>query len=337
MTYLIKSQNITQTFWDEASDEEWWRRRAPAEDPEPEGIVNQVAVRFRTLSALDRPVADDLCSVTALQRHMAVVAQGSRDCQFQAVQQILQYVLGMQQAGSFKAMLFTQQVHFDESPLKLRVAFHDDPRADLQIGKIVAVQVKWMIPVHDKRRLHDALDKEVPEAVRPDDLLLLTGTLSPQIRATDKGTGEALAAVLHACILRQHEAQQVFQTSVMMYEADSLGANDRAINLLRGEHSASVILRLRCLCHKVHTTAQKSFLLWPNLLQGVSRTLLVLQQPGVFAAFRKALVQLVTTRCRRVEMNVPFDLPEAAQRYREQCLKYFAPFSRRGQVVLKGR
>ena len=322
---------------EDASEEEWWREDdAPVEAGEAEGLVNQVAARFRVLATSNSPAASDLCSVSSLQRCMASIAQGSRDCQVALVRQILQYTQSMQNAGSFEAVLFVQQVHFDESPLKLKVAFNEEAEADLQIGKVVAVQIKWCVLLRDTRPSHEVVDVDLDAADRLRDYLFLTGTMSSQIRASDKGTGEALAAVLHSCLLPQHDAQKGFKTSLLLFEADSLGANDRAIKLLRGEHSASVILRLRCLCHRVHTSASKTFLMWPKMLQGVARTLLVLlQQPDVFAAFRKALVQLVLAKCRRVELLVPMELPEAAQSFRENCLRYFVPRSQRGQVVVR--
>ena len=322
---------------DEASDEEWWRQGGIPRVEEPQGVLSQVAARFRVLSASDSPSAPEICSVSTLPRYMAAVAQGSKDCQLEMFQQTLQYIRSMQRAGSFEAILFVQQIHFDESPLKLRVAFHDDPAADLQIGKVLAVQVKWGVLVHDARQLDQPVVEADPARLRPhSDYLFLTGTLSSQVRAADKGTGEAFASVLHSCILRQHTAQTDFKTSLLVYEADSLGANDRAITLLRGEQSASVVLRMRCLCHKVHTSAQKTFSLWANMLQGVARTLLVLlQQPGVFAAFRKAMGQAVVSRCRRVEIHVRTDLPDEAEQYRQNCMRYFAPASRRGKAVLQ--
>ena len=316
------------------SDEEWWREvDAPRAVPEPQGLVNQVAARFRSLSASDSPAASDLCSNSSLQRYMASVAYGSKDCQVAVVHQIFQYIQTMQAAGSFEPILFVQQIHFDESPLKLKVSFSDDAGADLQIGKVVAVQVKWIFLVGDLRALDDHEHVDAAPCLR--DHLLLTGTMSSQVRACDKGTGEALACVLRSCML-QHGAQAGFKTSLLLYEADSLGANDRCINLLRGEYPSSVILRLRCLCHRVHTSAQRTFSMWPLMLQGVSRTLLVLlQQPGVFAAFRKALVNLVQARCRRVDMNMDIDLPEIAQSHRENCMRYFSPSSRRGRAVVR--
>ena len=324
---------------DEASDEEWWRQGGVPRVEDPQGVLGQVAARFRSLSASDSPSAPDICSVSALPRYMAAVAQGSKDCQLEVIRQILQYVSMMQRAGSFEAILFVQQVHFDESPLKLRVAFHDDPAADLQIGKIVAVQVKWGVLVRDLRQvdLDEAMEEHDTVKLRPHtDHLLLTGTLSSQIRAADEGTGEAFAAVLRSCILEQHNAQGDFKSSLLVYEADSLGANDRAIKLLRGEQSASVVPRMRCLCHRVHTSAMKTFSLWTHTLQGVARTLLVLlQQPGVFAAFRKALGQAVVSKCHRVEVHVRTDLPDAAETYRQNCMRYFSPASRRGKAVVQ--
>ena len=69
-----------------------------------------------------------------------------------------------------------------------------------------------------------------------------------------------------------------FPMRVSVFQADSNGANDRAIDLSRCKAPGNALLHLRCLCHRVHTSAKKTFELRLDVLSGLTRCLLVLGQ-----------------------------------------------------------
>ena len=235
----------------------------------------EIALEFPKLTAMERPHSD-CCDYKTLMRHLMAVAQASEDAQTRALESTLRYVNSMHMGGHFRALVVAFSTHFDESPLKLRVAFpsgRGEAQDDLQLGKIVVVQTSWNILVQDLRRFDD---DEFPDGSPR--FLMLHGQMSPQVRACDRGNGEGLAAVLLSCSRWKAKLAENIPMQVSVFEADSLGANDRAIDLTRCKAPASALLHLRCLCHRVHTSAKKTFDLRPDLLTGITRCLLVLAQ-----------------------------------------------------------
>ena len=249
-------------------------------DDEPEREVTtlqKMALEFTKLTSMERPHTD-ACKHKTLMKHLMAVAQASHDAQTQSLEGTLQYVTAMHRAGLFRAVVLAFSTHFDESPLKLRVAFSNHGgqcEEDRQLGKIVVVRNSWVALVQDMRGFEDEHQQDPHAHPR---FILLHGERSPQIRACDRATGEGLGAVLLSCTPWKQDLTEVFPMRVSVFEADSNGANDRAIDLSRCKAPGNALLHLRCLCHRVHTSAKKTFELRPDVLSGLTRCLLVLGQ-----------------------------------------------------------
>eukprot|EP00971_Amphidinium_carterae_P350176 6491418-Amphidinium_carterae.1 len=230
VAFLITSE-------EDDEEREWWLdvgNVIPAANPIT--VWDEVAARMSRLAAAERPAAEaaHICSAKTLLRYVYALAKASSDLQFGILTKSLAYVRSITAGGRFRHLLFCLHVHFDESPMKMKLSFDSDPNADMQTGKIVVVQLRWAMVMRD---LRDAVLNPITDGLVSckQEYLMLHGSVSAQLRATDRGTGEALAAVLAHCL--PDTGDVAAPTCVHFFECDSLAANTRAMHLLRRKNT----------------------------------------------------------------------------------------------------
>eukprot|EP00971_Amphidinium_carterae_P171787 3405779-Amphidinium_carterae.1 len=69
----------------------------------------------------------------------------------------------------------------------MKLAFDGDPNADMQTGKIVVVQMRWAMIIRD---LGQSVLGPITDGLMSckQEYLMLHGSVSAQLRATDRGT-----------------------------------------------------------------------------------------------------------------------------------------------------
>eukprot|EP00971_Amphidinium_carterae_P349074 6490833-Amphidinium_carterae.1 len=71
-------------------------------------------------------------------------------------------------------------------------------------------------------------------------------------------------------------------------------------------------------------------------MTGLTRTLLTLQQPGVFAAFRQAFLKALENKCQRLVVGAILPLDPIAEQHRCNTLRFFGPPRARAKAVVQG-
>ena len=260
-----------------------------------------------------------------LMRYLAAIAEGSLRGQHKNLEDVLRYVHSLHTAQAVKACCFFQKMAFDETPLKLKVSFGMDHT--LETGRIVAVQSEWGMLIQDLTMIAH----EDPSA----SYVFLRGHSCPQLKASDRETGESYACVLQACLKAPEPALlKMFGSRVLVAESDEAGANTRAMRMFSPQYDDVVTLHLYCLLHKIHNVASKTFSLVTSDLRGVARTLLVLHQPGVLHKMKKALSEEIAKQFEYEPVDVLRPMSDEAEAYRSNVLKYFKPKRGRRPAVI---
>ena len=99
------------------------------------------------------------------------------------LQQLVSYLCALKRADSLSLVACVQRALFDETPLRMRIAFEAD--TDLQLAKVIGAEMRYGFLVQEKH-------------VAEPELIYIHGRCSPSVRATDRSTGEGLAAVTMA-------------------------------------------------------------------------------------------------------------------------------------------
>ena len=238
-------------------------------------------------------------------------------------------------ASSAKADLLTLALHFkfDETPLRCRIAFPHSAVAvaesDVQVGKIHVVECQWSILL----QLHGDVANHLQSAatgacteMANSSPLLLQGAFSPQLRATDRATGEGISSMVRDCLVGLNAADlgSTFKMAMFTSEVDGAGANDRAIRVLKQtvfpQHWSS--LTIQCLAHKIHILAVKTLKMNPCIVTGLKHVCLYMCGAGVRAHARQALDAIVEARL-RFRPTSSHRLGEEASVHKDRCCSLF--------------
>eukprot|EP00971_Amphidinium_carterae_P347650 6489737-Amphidinium_carterae.2 len=257
-----------------------------------------------------------------LLRYLRSVAEASLQSQRSNLEHLLQYLLALQRAGGLRLVLLVNKCSFDETPLKLNVSFEKEK--GLETSRVLAIESSWGILVKDLVCGSDSAAAYT----------FYHGHCSPQLKAGDRETGEVYAVALEKCLPRLQHVEKSFDLSVFVAETDEAGANGRALRQLAGVYPDSSLLHIHCLLHKLHSCAAKTFDLFKPELKGISRTLLVLQQPGVFSKLKSVYREDIAQNLEYVEVDELTPLPPAAVAFRETVLRFLKPSRRRPGVLL---
>ena len=290
----------------------------PAADHSDNAIFAKVCRDFNAVVRMPVPKVE-YCGQATLNRYLQAVAAASAKLQENSARHILNYLLAKEQAGSVSLVAVIQHCLYDETPLRTKVLFLDEP--DLQLAKTVSVEMRYAF-----------LFRELPiDSKSAGQFVFVHGCYSPSVRATDKTTGEALGGVLQS-VWKPWPGMDRFPMHIRMVETDQAGANNRCEALLRGLWPRSAELQLHCACHRIHAAMDKTIKLKPKVLSGIIRSGLVMRQAGVAAAFKRVL-RSVPLKVVRFSVLPP--LPPDAQSFKDTAIKFFSPASGRGRILLE--
>ena len=291
--------------------------------------------RKANLSRAFQAVADTLrCGTKKAKRMAEAVAETSLRAQAKTLQETLSYGKAMQQAGTLQVLLFLWRTSYDETPLRCCVAFKDDEASHLhtEIAKVYVQENSWSLLLKTLRP---------PQASQgqcgASEYLHLQGHLSPMLQCADGMTGEAVAGILRSTQSRflpaDFDAAKDALLSVRLSETDEAGSNLRGERLLCGASPSWSLLHFMCCCHKLHACAERTWALQPQVLQGVVRMLLALQQSSQWSRVRSVALELVDRMGRRQRKH----LSDKALRYRQSVMQtWFLPpnFPRKRAALL---
>ena len=246
------------------------------------------------------------CTPKKANKLLLSVAETCALGQSHTLRKLLEYARSRQASGALKALQFVYHVSFDETPLRLRLAFRDTGRKSVQLAKLYAVESGWAMLL----QMQDSQE-----------FLRIHGTFSPSLRCADANSANAIAAVLES--VKSHQLpddldpKDIFQASVRVAESDELMANLKAEREWVHKHPCTH-LHLVCLAHKLHSVCEKTVDLVPELWTGTVRTLLCAQSGSNLSKLEASLLSEIP---QRLEVLYHTTLSEDAQRYRKNCLE----------------
>ena len=137
------------------------------------------------------PVVDKLsstlqCSSKRARSLLEACAESCAQAQENNLKQTLSYIRSMQQAGLLDALSFQFRNSFDETPIKIRVAWGLPDSFTVEVAKMYVVESSWAMIVRFKGMQEHSQDE----------LLVLHGSYSPSIRVANGMNGESIAGVL---------------------------------------------------------------------------------------------------------------------------------------------
>ena len=214
-------------------------------------------------------------------------------------------------------MAFIERVAYDETPLMLRVFFDVDVAAK-QKSTCWVIETEWLMLL---RKENHERELEAPN------YFVLRGCLTPQVRATIKGTGESVRDVLKSCMQVPVELLHSFGTHVRICESDEAGANGRCEALVMREragieHQSWGHFSSICLAHKLHNCATRTWALCKDTLSPIIHCCLHLRLAGSVQKLREAVPSLVQS-----ELHVLHGvaLSPCDQQFREKLLDFCLP------------
>ena len=244
-----------------------------------------------------------------LQRRLYALAEGCFQTQMRLETAVLQYARMMHAAQRCHPLLYLRHFKHDETPIKLRCDFQRDGTV-AETTKITAIEIRYVVVL-------EFLEDGGPQ------YLLLHGCHGVSLRGAGSATGESIAKTLGSCPMPEAALLQPFCHKWRVAETDMCTANGRAEAIIAKQPSAfDASLHGVCAAHCCHHIPTKSWDLLPGLLPSLIKTLLVLQAPGAFAQFEKAVLDEVQERFTVVHGHI---LSEEAQSHRQNVLKCYSP------------
>ena len=277
-----------------------------------------------SINALTKRVSPsvEFCARNTLQQLLQAAGQAAYLCQWEIQQKVCNYIHHLQRGGGLKGLVYVEHQSYDETPLKLRVTDPCSQSEHPQISKVFVSQSSWSCLVED----------QMVDAESPSRFLWIRGGRMPQLRCAASATAEAIAAVMDSgwpsgSGLRLNT--DGFEMHTRLTECDEFSANLRAERLMHlravQEHPQRQHLLLVGLCtaHKLHASALRGFSLCPLTVQGLTRVLLCLQQPGIYAEFKTRLLSCVALSTQRI--TDPQPLSSQAEQFKNNVCAYFFP------------
>ena len=256
----------------------------------------------------------------AVQRVHAAAA-ASLAGQQQALNATLEVVRDMSRVGAWKPVLFLHHVVYDETPLQVRVAYASDisDHKDRQTGKVFVGEHGWTIVVQQL---------QTGNSIGPassGSFALLEGNFSPQVRAAGNSTGETIDRTLESmkgCPDSDVLPDNLFEWRVRLSETDEAPANHRAESFAAQRRPDFCHIHTLCLCHKLHTAAQRTWALQKEEVTGLLHVCKILSTVGAMGCLKNMVSKTVAQRLVVEETSV---LSPDAVSFRSAMVTHFGP------------
>ena len=142
--------------------------------------------------------------------------------------------------------------------------------------------------------VQDTLHDDLASDQQPPKFTILRGHDSPQVRVAAGNTGELTYATLRSCCTLPDLVRDTFTVKVRLSETDDAGSNSRAeASALTQQRGDWMHLHLLCMCHKVHSCAQRTFSLASATTSGIIHSCLQIATGGFVRRLREACLALV--------------------------------------------
>eukprot|EP00971_Amphidinium_carterae_P205567 4079615-Amphidinium_carterae.3 len=268
---------------------------------------------------VDQLVVELGLSERTVLRHLECIAEKCWTAQNTNLENVLHYVRSL--PTTLRAVAFFFHQRYDETPLRLRVSFSMHTEAEPQVTKLYVLDSQWSLLL---RRL-DPANAFAP--IDESDYLCIYGAWSTCLRATDTGTGEAIATVLRSGPHPPPEDSVLSHChKYRLAEADEGAANGKAERLyqtwLETTQPGFNTLLWVCSAHKVHAIADKVWSLSGEVLSGVCAVLLAVQTSQQLAKLKHAIEDLVQETFQWEQHDT---LSPSAQKYRKSVLDLYLP------------
>eukprot|EP00971_Amphidinium_carterae_P349571 6491084-Amphidinium_carterae.5 len=239
-------------------------------------------------------LSTDWLSAKHTLRRIQAAAEACLSGQQCVLEQVCALVGRMVRADCWEAIAFIHHIQYDETQQDIVLQFQGDSEADRQTAKVFVVEQSWAMLMRRHRAQMPLTDCSASDT----EVFLLQGDFSPLVRGSESSTGETTAKVLQSCnMLPSSEALSPFKQCIRIVEVDDCPSNPRAESIiLQDSPIAWTVLYFRCMAHKVHAAAQKSWGLQAKAVAGILHACKVLYGSGARSRLKDAAVALVAER-----------------------------------------
>ena len=252
---------------------------------------------------------------------LKATAETSFRAQDSLFRRVGQYLLDLAESGAMSLMFFLHHVSYDETKMRLRVAWPSFSGKVSEDSKTFVVNHSFAFLV--KLAVPQPSPHTVPGASA--EHLLIRFSTSASMRGSDSTAGESVASVLKSMWDTPTDISSAFKRSLRLIESDEAPSNSRGERLLRAHRSKDVPLMQRfCNLHKVHAACERTLeCVDPAVLSGITRTLLAAQSSQTLSLLSQKLPLLISRRL--VVEPLATELSSSAKRYRANALAMVPP------------
>ena len=251
---------------------------------------------------------------------MQGAAEATVQTQAEVVSRVCAYLARMQNI-TLKPVAFVEHVAYDSTPAKLQVPSSTrDTQA--QRVKLYAVLSEFLIIVR--------LLKDPAATLADDSLLVLRIPVTPACRIGERGTAECILNVLRSVAKIPVHLETLFQDNVFrVAESDEDAACLRAERIIPGERDrvwSDSGLHVICAAHKLHSSAVKTWHLFPSCLTGMVHVYKCLQDSDLLDVVRRKAIGAIETKLQIFKTGAP---PEPAEHFKRHMMRLFLPSRRK--------
>ena len=172
--------------------------------------------------------------------------------------------------------------------------------------------------------------KDPAATLADDSLLVLRIPVTPACRIGERGTAECILNVLRSVAKIPVHLETLFEGNVFrVAESDEDAACLRAERIIPGERDrvwSDSGLHVICAAHKLHSSAVKTWHLFPSCLTGMVHVYKCLQDSDLLDVVRRKAIGAIETKLQIFKTGVP---PEPAEHFKRHMMRLFLPSRRK--------
>ena len=276
--------------------------------------------RSRTACPISELAVGLHCSEGTAMLSLHAAAEGVARAEVAQLHAVVGYVSALKNAGAVIPLMYVHHQCYDETPLRIRLAFSHAQQATPQLGKIYAVQTQWSMLLQTC--------PEHPAASAMTKFLLLRGRCGAALRGCDSTKAIGVAALLRTCPEPPQQVDELFQVKLRAIETDGHPSNNRAEQLRSAVRPGWKYSHFMCAAHKCHSSVAKVWSQMGETISGITRTTLLLQSSQDLSRLLEVMKAQVERRCVIIQASDTSALSDEAQAFRKSVLEQLVPGER---------
>ena len=232
------------------------------------------------------------CTSKTAMRHLLAAAEQCARGQAANFQAVSTYISSLVSAEVMSPVCLIEFQSYDESPLRLRIAFdREDGTGKSQLGKIFVAAGQWAMVVRTNEASGQPLHTDGQD--KTPSYMIFHGQWSPALRAADSTNSHAISQVLATCPRPDEASCKILKwpLRIRVAECDSAPANLKSERLQSQARPEVMPMQLLCAAHKLHAVAEKTWSLDKLTWSGITRLLLCLQGSDSMLLLQTAMLK----------------------------------------------